>query len=70
MTDTIADALAHCIIVAELDDPSLSRALHRGTARGDLVRLVRGIYAPRHVIDALKPWERELLRVVAAATRG
>lgn len=70
MTDLIAGALAHIIVVAELDDPSISRALHRGAARGDLVRLVRGIYAPRAVIDALLPSERELLRAVAAAARG
>ena len=70
MEDAITDALAHAIVVAELDDPSHSRALHRATARNELVRLARGIYAPVAVIGSLKPWERELLRVVAAATRG
>lgn len=70
MTDTIADALATCIIVAERDDPSLARSMHRATQRGEVVRLVRGIYAPRRVIDRLTPWDQELLRVVAAATRG
>jgi len=70
MSDAIADALGHAIVVAELQDPSLSRALHRATDRGELVRLVRGIYAPAAVVEPLTPWERELLRVTAAATRG
>lgn len=67
---TIADALTHTHVVAECDDPSLARALHRSTARGETVRLVRGVYVPRTVFGALQPWDRELLRVVAAATRG
>lgn len=70
MTDIITSALAHAIVVAELDDPSLARSLHRATARGEVVRLVRGIYVPRAVVEGLKPWDRELLRAVAAATRG
>lgn len=70
MADIVADALAQAIVVAEVDDPSLSRALHRATARGEFVRLVRGIYAPFAVVGPMKPSERELFRVVAAAARG
>lgn len=66
----IADALAQTRVVAELDDPAIARTLHRATVRGECVRLVRGIYVPRSVFAELKPWDRELLRVVAAATRG
>ncbi|OYX50120.1 MAG: hypothetical protein B7Y93_09515 [Micrococcales bacterium 32-70-13] len=70
MPDLIADALAHAVVVAEVADPSLARSLHRATARGEVVRLIRGVYIPRPVVDGLKPWDRELLRVLAAATRG
>ncbi|MFN4002684.1 hypothetical protein [Microcella sp.] len=70
MTDIITSALAHAIVVAEVGDPSLARSLHRATARGEVVRLVRGIYIPRAVVEKLKPWDLELLRAVAAATRG
>lgn len=70
MLDVIANALAHAIVVAELDDPSLARSLHRATARGDVVRLVRGIYVPRTVLERLDPWDRELLRGIAATARG
>ena len=67
---TLDEALDHVVVVAEVDDPSLVRVVHRATARGDFARLVRGIYIPAGVIVDLKPWERELLRVTAAATRG
>lgn len=70
MDEPIADALAKTHVVAEFDDTSVARALHRSTARGETVRLVRGIYLSRSVFDGLKPWDRELLRAVAAATRG
>ncbi|MBX9471814.1 hypothetical protein [Microcella sp.] len=70
MTDIIADALAHAIVVAEVDDPSRARWLQRATRHGEVVRLVRGIYVPREVIERLDPGDRELLRAVAAATRG
>jgi hypothetical protein len=70
MADIIADALAHAIVVAEVDDPSLARSLHRATVRGAVVRLVRGIYVPHSVVEHWAPWERELLRAVAAASRG
>ncbi|WP_179873014.1 hypothetical protein [Microcella indica] len=70
MADIIADALAHAIVVAEVDDPSLARSLQRATVQGEVVRLVRGIYVPRAVVERLDPWDRELLRTVAAATRG
>jgi hypothetical protein len=70
MTDIIASALAHAIVVAEVADPSLARSLHRATARGEVVRLVRGIYIPSAAVEGLKPWDLELLRAVAAATRG
>lgn len=70
MTDIIASALAHAVVVAEVDDPSLARSLHRSATRGEVVRLVRGIYIPRAVVEGLKPWELELLRAVVAATRG
>lgn len=70
MPDIIADALAHTIVVSEVDDPSLARSLHRATARGVVVRLVRGIYIPHAVIENVAPSERELLRAVAAAIRG
>lgn len=70
IADIIADALAHAIVVAEADDPSRARSLQRATARGEVVRLVRGIYVPRAVVEGLHPWDRELLRAVAAATRG
>lgn len=70
MADIIADALAHAIVVAEVDDPSLARSLQRATVQGEVVRLVRGIFVPRAVVERLGPWDRELLRTVAAATRG
>jgi hypothetical protein len=70
MADIIADALAHAIVVAEVDDPSLARSLQRATVHGEVVRLVRGIYVPRAVVERLDPWDRELLRTVAAASRG
>lgn len=70
MADIIADALARTIVVAEVDDPSLARALQRATRQGEVVRLVRGIYVPLTVVERLDPWDREVLRSVAAATRG
>lgn len=70
MPDSIADALAQAIVVAEVDDRSLARSLQRATAQGAVVRLVRGIYVPHAKIEHLAPSERELLRAVAAATRG
>ncbi len=67
---TLDEALEHVIVVADVDDASLARVVHRATARGEFARLVRGIYIPAAVIGDFKPWERELLRVTAAATRG
>jgi hypothetical protein len=71
MNSLVATALACTIVVAvSADDPSLSRWLHRAVVRGDIVRLVRGIYIPRAALEPLQPWHIELLRVYAAAAQG
>ena len=63
-------ALERAIVVAENDDPSLSRSLQRAARRGDVVRLVRGIYLPAEVVGSLDPWDRERVRALAAAIFG
>lgn len=71
MNDLVAAALSQVMVIAlHDDDPSLSRWLHRAVARGEVVRLVRGVYISREALEPLPLWDVEVLRVCAAATRG
>lgn len=45
------------------------RHADRALARGQIVRVARGVYAPADMWRALQPWERYAARVHAAATR-
>ncbi|MBA8848107.1 hypothetical protein [Microcella alkalica] len=70
-TPAVREAFAAAIVVAEHpDDIALSRRLHRGRSRGELVALTRGVFVPSASLAALARWEVEVLRAWAASALG
>lgn len=71
MNDLIDAALGRVLDTSMLAiDPHAAGAAARPGDAPDLVRLVRGVYIPSDALQGLEPWDVEVLRARAAATRG
>lgn len=69
--DEIIGRALHQIVVAEhAGDLARPAALARLASRGELVRLVRGIYAPPRALEGLRDWEVDEVTARAASLHG
>lgn len=71
MHEDIARALEEIVLASVVrSETGAGTALTKAVARGELVRLARGLYAPHHLVSPLPPWHRAELRARAVGLHG